>query len=218
MTSDSFILNKKSEKNYSTISSHKRNFEEVIKKLNQIINALGEFKNNYNKKFNFSKLMKYLMIPESEIDNLTSLILYFQEIFNNTFNNHYLKKKVIDKQVYLVTEPILDSALKEKSTTKQKSHEIHIQKAQSKLFSDFIYTFKHVKRGKGFDLENNGTELLKNLRILSKVHPYLFKQNGNNLTYPSAIGLKLGEMILSLNKCKKNITNIELEQYNFIFD
>jgi hypothetical protein len=218
MTSNANISNHKSEKQYITNSNQKKNFDEVIRLLNQILNALGEFKNNYNKKFNFSKLVRYLNIPESHIDNLVSLILNFQEKFNNTFNQYYLKKKIIDKQLYFITEQNIENSSKNENLINQKTQEIHIQRAQSKLFSDFIYTFKHVKRGKGFDLECNGNELLKNLRILSKVHPYLFRQNGEDLTYPSEIGLKLGEKILSFDKCKKKITNIELEHYNFIFD
>ena len=218
MTSDSFESNDNLEYRFRSNSNYRSNLNKVIMLLNHIINALGEFKNNYNKKFNFSKLVKYLKIPESEIDIILSLILNFQEKFNNTFKNHHLKKKIIGNQIYLITEQSVDDKLDLKERNIKKIQDIFIKKTQSKLFSDFIYTFKYVKRGKGFDLKNNGIDLLKNLKILTIEHPYLFKRNGNNLTYPSAVGLKLGDLILSFNKCNKKIKNIELEHYNFIFD
>ena len=218
MTSDSFESNNNLEHQYISKSNYRSNLNKVIKLLNQIINALGEFKNNYNKKFNFSKLAKYLKIPVTEIDLILSLILNFQEKFNNTFKNYYLKKKIIGNQIYLITDQSLGDKLNLKDGNNKKIKDIYIKKTQSKLFSDFIYTFKYVNRGKGFDLENNGTDLLRNLRNLNEKHPYLFKKNGNNLTYPSALGLKLGDLILSFNKCNKKIKNIELEHYNFIFD
>ena len=79
-------------------------FEFVLKKLHQIINALGEFKNHYDKKLNFGKLIKYLKIPNTEVDNLIYLILSFQERFDGVFGECGLKKKVMNFWVkFLIT-------------------------------------------------------------------------------------------------------------------
>ncbi len=54
----------------------KRNLHN-LQLLNQIIDILGQFENNYNKKFNFSKMAQCLRIPNSEIDEIIDLLLNF---------------------------------------------------------------------------------------------------------------------------------------------
>ena len=85
-------------------SSH--NFGQFIEIMNHIIDALGEFKNRYDKKFNISELSKYLMIPKADIDKLTSLILNFQEKYETVFKNYHLKKRNANDKVYLIAERI----------------------------------------------------------------------------------------------------------------
>ena len=68
-------------------------FGMLSKKLHQILRALREFKNQYDKKLNFSKLVKYLEIPNSEIEDLIYLILAFQSEFDSVFREYELKKK-----------------------------------------------------------------------------------------------------------------------------
>ena len=82
----------------------KRHFQKYTLLLNQIIDILADFKRDYTKKFNFSKLSRYLNIPNSEIDNIVSLLLNFQEKFENVFLNYHLKKKIQDNQIYLTVE------------------------------------------------------------------------------------------------------------------
>ena len=190
-------------------------FEFVLKKLHGIINALGEFKNHYDKKLNFGKLIKYLKIPNSEVDNLIYLILSFQERFDGVFGEYGLKKKIMNGQTYLVVEE-KPPMYKEKILLIPET--IRVSKEHARLLSDIIYLFKFVQKGKGFDLEKNGTQIVKNVRLLSEAYPYLFIKNGNNLTYPTEIGLELGSVIHSYNKSNKVLKNLKIKQCNFVFD
>ncbi|MFX1395151.1 MAG: hypothetical protein ACFFAH_16505 [Promethearchaeota archaeon] len=197
--------------------SHIRKFLGVI---NQIINAIGEFEGHYDKKFNFSKLTKLLKIPASEINHIISLILNFQDKFERVFSEYKLKKKEINGQIYFITEkkasPMTNKTLENNNTTTviEKS----LSKAHSNLLNDIIYVFKHIERGKGFNLSDKTTELLRNVKELYRIHPYLFQKNGNNLLYPSDIALKLGDAILSYMKSGKNINTMTINNYNFIID
>ncbi|MFX1257040.1 MAG: hypothetical protein ACFFAN_04225 [Promethearchaeota archaeon] len=194
------------------------NLRKLIITLNQVLNALGEFKGHYEKRFNFSRLAEYLQIPKSEINNVISLILNFQEMFEEVFKNYRLQKKIINSQRYLVTEKKITEQKEQEEKKNTSPKKIRINKDQSKLLSDIVYLFKRVKRGKGFDLENVDSELLRNLKKLKDQHPYLFNKNGNNLTYPSEIGLELGSLILSYNKSNKKIENFNIKNYQFEFD
>jgi hypothetical protein len=84
------------------------------------------------------------------------------------------------------------------------------------LINDIVYTFKFVKRGKGFDIAKNCSALISNLKKVKSEHPYLFESHGNGAIYPSKLGLKLGELIISYNKSNKDIKTIEIDNYTFI--
>jgi hypothetical protein len=196
---------------------HPYEIKYTISLINKALDTLTEFKNKYDKKLNCSKLAKYLNVSESEIYELIKLILNFQKIFRNTFEQHRINKKIENNQYYLITQRIKRS-INQSENSFHESKKIYLNKSEMNAFSDFTYAFKYVKRGKGFELENNENHLFQNLKNLYHDHPYLFRKNGNNLVYPSEIGLKLGELILSYNKCNKNIQKIKLENYNFIFE
>ena len=75
-----------------------------------------------------------------------------------------------------------------------------------------------MKRGKGFDVHTNGTDLLKNVKELCDFYPYCFQEQKNGLIYPSEFGLKLGEIILSYKKSNKKIEKIEIGDTKIIAD
>ncbi|TFG28659.1 MAG: hypothetical protein EU532_04785 [Promethearchaeota archaeon] len=184
-------------------------FHKIILKLNEVLKALEAFSENYDKKFNVSKLAQYLNLSSNQTDEIIMLVLYFQELFKTVLNHHQLKKSIINHNIYFVLEKELNNI--------PLPQEFTINLSERKIFSDFIYTFKHIQRGKGFNLNEPNTELLKNLAELRKNHPYLFKQNGKNLIYPSEAGLKLGDLILSYNKSSKKLTTLGLESTKVIF-
>ena len=186
---------------------NKAQFRKFLHIANQIIDILGEFGGNYDKKLNFSKLASLLKIPHSEIDYIIYLLLNFQEKFEKIFRNYYLKKKRENNQVYLIVERKEADNLNELNIPKM----IEIGAFQLKLFNDIIYAFKFVKRGKGFDIVKNGTDLSTNLKSLLIKYPYLFELKQNGLVYPSHFGLKLGEIILSYNKGNKEFKEIKVE-------
>jgi len=186
----------------------KRSSKKIINTLNYILDALEGFRDDYTKKFNFSKLMEHLKVPKSEIDGIIYLILNFQEKFTEVFKNHVLKKKINNGILYLIAEKKENSIIHIPAI-------INIRRPDLPILSDLIYLFKYVKRGKGFDIESNGTGLLRNLKKLQQQYPYLFEVKDNGLIYPSELGLKFGELILSFSKNNKEITDLTIDKYSF---
>ncbi len=192
------------------------NFNSILRKFHQIINALGEFKDRYDKKFNFSKLLEHLRIPSTEVDDLIYFILKMQKQFNTIFKDYELKKKIINRQIYLVSEK-KKPVLHRQDNIIFVPENVKLSKEQAKWLSDIIYLFKFVQKGKGFDLKNShAPELLKNLKNLKEQHPYLFIKNRNDLTYPTEIALELGSQILSYSKSNKPINNLRVKEFNFV--
>ena len=186
-------------------------FQRTIQVLNQTIESLGKFEGNYDKKFNFSELVRRLNIPKTEIDEFVYLLLNFQEKFENVFLTYRLKKKIENGTVYLTVEK------REIDSIPIRPPEIiAFSPFQIQLLNDIIYSFRHVKRGKGFDIVKNGTELSSNLKKLRSEHPYLFEIKSNGLIYPSPFGLKLGDLIISYNKGNKEITEITIDNHKVL--
>ncbi|MFX1346700.1 MAG: hypothetical protein ACFFAI_16510, partial [Promethearchaeota archaeon] len=178
------------------------NNKNLLQLLLRILDVLSKFADNYDKKLNFSKFANYFKLNQSEVEEIIVLLLSFQELYENTFKKYTLKKKIENGQIYLTTEKIHKLSM---TPNKIRMSQLHVN-----LFNDIIYYFKHVKRGKGFDVLSNGTKLLKNVKELCDYYPYCFKEKKTGLIYPSEFGLKLGELILSYKKCNKNIGKIEL--------
>lgn len=190
----------------------KESLRGTIQLLNQIIDILGKFRENHGKRLNFSKLMRRLNVPNSAIDEIIYLLLNFQERFEVVFNKYRLKKKRIDNQVYLITER------REKDIVENLRipRIISITPSHLQVFNDIIYAFKFIKRGKGFDVLKNGTGFLRNIKEVRQAHPYLFESKGNGMVYPSELGLKLGELVLSYNKSNKKIEYLTIENHEFL--
>jgi hypothetical protein len=189
--------------------------QELLKKLHQVVSAIGEFKNRYDKKLNFSKLIKFLKLNDADTEEIVYLILRFQEQFTEIFKDHTLSRKIISGQTYLVPEKKLHNYIEKILLIPDT---VRVCEKDSKTLSDVTYFFKYVHRGNGFDLEVNTTDLIKNVICLRQEHPYFFVKNGSNLVYPSQIALELGNMIQTYNKSNKLLKTITLHKCNFIFE
>ena len=186
-------------------------FQRTLQVLNQTIESLGKFEGNYDKKFNFSELVRRLNIPSTEIDEFIYLLLNFQEKFENVFLTYRLKKKIENGTIYLTVEK------REIDSIPIRPPEIiKFSPSQVQLLNDIIYTFRYVKRGKGFDVAKNGSELSSNLKQLRSEHPYLFESKSNGLIYPSPFGLKLGDLIISYNKGNRELTEITFDNHKVV--
>ncbi len=184
------------------LDNKNRKFVSVIIR---VVKILEKFTNNYGKRLNFTKLARYLNLNTSEMDEIIGIILQFQELFINTFDKYRMKKEIKDNQIFLITLP--------KKLNLSIPNKIKLSIDDFNLLSDIIYIFKNVKRGKGFDITANGSELLSNIKELWNYYPYLFEVNENGLIYPSKFGLKLGELILSYKKSGKIIESIPLDEH-----
>ena len=181
-------------------------FRKFVHIFDQIIEILSRFQVNYNKKLNFSKLVKYLNIPHSEEEGVLTLVLKFQELFEEIICEYRIKKKRENNTTYLVAENKFQKGDRIK---------IPLSNAHVKLFNDIIYTFKFINRGKGFDIKSTEAEFLKNLEHFRSGHPYLFNSNGNGIIYPSKLGLKLGEQIISYYKSNQKVDSYIIQNYIF---
>jgi hypothetical protein len=177
-----------------------------LSKIQKIMDILEEFRNNYSKRLNFSKIAKLLDLSPAEGEKIISILLQSQDLFTHIFQNHQLNKFVENNQVYLTTTP-----------TYLKRYHV-LTSTQIGLMNDIVYTFKNVKRGQGFAVEANSSILLKKIKKLQIQHPYLFDKRGNGLIYPSKIGLRLGEFILSCTRNNKEIKKIPIDNYIFMVD
>lgn len=182
----------------------------LLQVLHQILEILSKFAKNYDKKLNFSKFASYFKLNPSEIEKIISLLLSFQELYENTFRQYLLRKKINNNQVYLVTEKSQRLGIIPKKIRMTQSH--------INQFNDIIYYFEKVKRGKGFDVQTNSTDLLKNVKELCDFYPYCFQKQKTGLIYPSEFGLKLGELVTSYKKSNKKIEKIEIEDTQIIVD
>ena len=181
-------------------------FRKFVHIFDQIIEILSRFQVNYNKKLNFSKLVKYLNIPHSESEEVLVILFKFQKLFEEVFCEYSITKKRENNTTYLVAE--------NKFQTRDRI-QVSLSTAHIKLFNDIIYTFKFINRGKGFDLKSTETDFLKNLEHFRSEHPYLFNSNGNGIIYPSKLGLKLGEQIISYYKSNQKVDSYIIQNYIF---
>ncbi|MFW9822598.1 MAG: hypothetical protein ACFFE4_06670 [Candidatus Thorarchaeota archaeon] len=182
----------------------KNSINKYLNILKKTIKILENFETRYEKRLNVSKLAQNLNLTSSEIDTVLTTLLTFQDLFTNTFKHYIIKRKIIDNEIFLITSPKLNSGIPKK---------IKLSYNDYNLLSDIIYIFKFVKRGNGFNVAANGTELISNIKDLWNYHPYLFEEFENGLTYPSEFGLKLGELILSYKKSGKVIEEISVNNH-----
>ncbi len=190
------------------VQLHNITTSKFVRNITQVAKILEKFKDNFEKRLNFTKLAGFLKLTPSEVDKIIGILLNFQELFNTTFDNYSMTKKIIDNQLFLLVEPKL---LNNYIPTK-----IKLSLSECNLLSDVTYMFKFVKRGKGFDIKKNGTELISNIQELWKYHPYFFEHNENGLMYPSEFGLKLGELILSYKKNGKYFESIFIDDHEIM--
>ena len=180
------------------------------KTFKQVLTILEEFKNNLNKRFNFTKLGQHLCLEPSEVEEIISLILTFQDLFENVFKTYSVRKKITNNQIYLIAEPL-------KAVQCLIPYKIRMTKHHISMLNDIIYFFKLVQRGKGFDVVGNGSDLLKNVKELFEYYPYFFLEKNGSL-YPSELGLKLGELILSFKKNSKLLKKLHVNDHTIIVE
>ena len=181
----------------------------IIKQLHQVISALEKFQTRKKSMFSLEKLAAYLQLSVGELNEILELVLRFQNLFSSVFEDFYLFKKWKNNKTYLVLNLKSDA----KSLITAEPKEIEIKQEQVRVLNDIVYYFLHVKIGKGFDINQNSTELSKKVKELKRAHPYFFEYRGNGLIYPSKLAIETGKAISFYNRSKKLITKLEVEDY-----
>ncbi|MFX0032555.1 MAG: hypothetical protein ACFE8E_02830 [Candidatus Hodarchaeota archaeon] len=174
-----------------------------------IIHALEKFQDHPQAQFNFSKLCKGLKLLPKEGEELLDMIFRFQSLFRSHLEGFTICKKRRNTTLYLTLKAQSEV---EKIETAE-SHEITINIEHSNVLSDIIYYFQHINIGKGFNLNQNNSELIHKVKHLKNNHPYFFEHRGNGLTYPTKLAIDLGTHILSYKRGNKPIRKINLLNY-----
>lgn len=175
----------------------------TLELLGHVVIALKSFEGKYHMKFNFSELAKYLRLSEHDTRYLAEFIIHFQgEIaeFSRIFRGYVLQKRQEHGITYLFIG----------KDHKMEPDMIRLNKEQAGWLSDLIYTFHHVKKGKGFDLSNHHADLVKHLRLLMQHHPYFFEKNGSEVVYPSRLASELGLALLSSKKLNRPVHRLTI--------
>ncbi|MBN1801450.1 MAG: hypothetical protein JW891_08090 [Candidatus Lokiarchaeota archaeon] len=175
----------------------------LIEKIKDIVKILNSFEGKYEKKFNFTELARYFGLNPQETHLAIDLILETQKTMRSTFKNHILEKSVENGIIYLRTESFLDKI----------PDIITLEKDHAEKLGDLTYAFLEIKRGKGFDLKDTSSKLSAMVQAVKNHHPYFFYKNGNDLIYPSRLGLELGRIILSYKRLNKPVFNLKVDRY-----
>ncbi|MFX1572793.1 MAG: hypothetical protein ACFFB0_08590 [Promethearchaeota archaeon] len=175
--------------------------KKTINLLRNMLDILSRFKNNYNKKFNITKFAQYLQVSSTDINELISLIVEYQNMFHTIFKDYKLLRKREGNQLYMIVQKQIKEPIIIKFTS-----------TQIKVLNDIYYWFKVVHKGKGFNILQS-SPLTQKLNILLETHPLLFIIAQNNLVYLSDIGQKIGDMLISYNKSNKAISEFIIENY-----
>ncbi len=178
-----------------------RYIKKILSLLRQMLDVLSRFKNDYTKKFNITKFAEYLHISSTDMNEIISLIIEYQDIFHTIFKDYKLLKKREGTQHYLVVQKL-----------KKQPIIISFTPFQLEVLNDIYYWFKVVHKGKGFNIEQSNP-LAQKLHTLLETHPVLFIIAQNRLVYLSDIGQKIGDMLISYNKSSKQVTEFIIENY-----
>ncbi len=178
--------------------------------IHTILKILNIFHGNYDKKLNLEKLFNKLSIPVQEREDYLRLILEFQALFHTTFYTHSLEVKEINSTMYLVCRHF-KNALQNNPKKSQDPKQITISSRDLSLLNDIVYMFTNIKRGRGFDLKEDSSEIVKGIKRLRKNHPYIFFSNGHGYIYPTEFGVKLGQKTNTYLKCNRPIDTFIIE-------
>mgnify|MGYP006278778437 CR=1 FL=1 len=82
------------------------------------------------------------------------------------------------------------------------------------VWNDIIYTFRHIRRGKGFDPLDTSSELAQTIQEYYYKYPYLFIVGENGNLYPSRLGFELGRKLqayIKTNRVPKKLNVFDFE-------
>lgn len=176
--------------------------------LKKLIFALKAFKGKYEKRLNFSRLCAYFKTSGKESETLLDLLFEFQDLFKGILRNHVITKEKDGDTLYLCAKP-------SEVSDPQNLSNVSISKHQIKILNDIIHVFKTIRNGKGFNISHKNSELTHQLVKLYYSFPFLFRQNGHDLIYPTDIAIELGSKIKQYNKMNIDYKDIDVENYTF---
>lgn len=166
------------------------------------LNFLKQFIEKGHTSLNINKVVDALHLTANGMEELLELTFELQNIFHSILLENSFIRVRKNNTWYLNISP------------KSLHHtEIQISHKEVNILNDIIYYFQYIAKGKGFNTKFTTTELLKKLKHLHKIHPYLFERRGNGLIYPSSLALSVGSTLEKCNRTNKEINCISVEEY-----
>ena len=205
----------------ATPSSGKKSpVNDILNRINTLVDALMGFKDNPGKRLNITKLGKYLRFSPSEIEDSVELILKIQTYVDKILKGYEVEKVTQGASVYLKLRAKSDDDAPSLPIGSSPSppEELTMSDTYKQCFNDLIYVFKRVKKGSGFDVSNPNKDLINKLLLLKEKYPPLFERRENGLIYPSKVGMKLGEAIITSNKTNRELREVSIEGITIKFE
>lgn len=94
--------------------------------------------------------------------------------------------------------------------------QVRLTKDEVLTWNDIIYSFIHIRRGKGFDPLDTSSELLESVQHFYYAYPFLFIVGDNGNLYPSKTGFTLGKKFNTYLKTNHLPSELIISQFHFI--
>jgi hypothetical protein len=177
--------------------------------LKKVLTALERLSSSAHSYLNLNKLAIALSLSPVEMGELVEFILQLQKFFSAIPPRMRLSKVRKNNAWYLTFNPQTESL---------DCTELQLSIADCNALNDLIHYFKHVSKGKGFDIRFPSTNFLLKIKKLKKVHPYFFESRGNGLFYPTSLALSLGDVLERYNRTNRTVSTIFCENHKVIIN
>jgi len=178
-----------------------------LEKIEKILEILENYSHTSHKRLNIIKFFDKINIPVQHRHDYLRIILRFQKVFHSFFTDRFLYVQSEGEHLYFSTKK-MENSMGNPTFAKPIPKEIELTQQEISLLNDIVYMFTKVKRGKGFNLQEYNSEIMKGIKSLRKNHPYLFFSNGHGLVYPTELTAELGAKINSYMKSNRRFEKI----------
>lgn len=102
------------------------------------------------------------------------------------------------------------------ANTNQSIKQIQFSKKEILVWNDIIYTFRHIRRGKGFDPLDISSELSEDIQSFYYEYPFLFMVGERGDIYPSELGFKLGMKVYTYLRMNRLPDELRIDGYKIV--
>ncbi|MBD3215222.1 MAG: hypothetical protein GF311_21625 [Candidatus Lokiarchaeota archaeon] len=188
---------------------------EILLTIIEILRKLG---GKPNKKISITKMCDKLHIPVQDRKKYIQVLFECQDLFLDIYKSHsIILKKERNKLYFTEKIPSYPKTYIERSSPHENvPNQIELSQVDLSVLNDLIFLFTNVRRGKGFNLGDTDSDLMKGLKQLRREHPYLFFSNGHGLVYPTEFTIDLTQKVRSYLKCNRSFETLQIKDCKII--